>query len=263
MSAEKGSFRGKRREPLSTECSVIWETPVSSWGGVAKQNANRFSVVGGGDMQDLAARGRVPHVQRAGAVLGEIPACQHLEGADRSGGSHGCTNIRTGQRRVYSSSCYTRAVTDAGLRGRLESHARFASEIRGYFTARGYVEVETPTLSPFLIPEPAIEVFQTEYLGPGGHPRDLWLIPSPELWMKRLLGRGSGNIFQISRSFRNGDVGSPLHNPEFRLLEWYTVGSGYVESIDVLEGLFSHLLSSGWEKRHPAALPALSPLDHE
>ncbi len=140
-------------------------------------------------------------------------------------------------------------MTDAGLRGRLESHARFASEIRGYFTARGYVEVETPTLSPFLIPEPAIEVFQTEYLGPGGHPRDLWLIPSPELWMKRLVGRGSGNIFQISRSFRNGDVGSPLHNPEFRLLEWYTVGSGYVESIDVLEGLFSHLLSSGWEKR--------------
>ena len=73
----------------------------------------------------------------------------------------------------------------------------------------------------------------------------MWLIPSPELWMKRLLGRGSGNIFQISRCFRNSDVGSPVHTPEFRLLEWYTVGAGYLDSIDVLEGLFSHLLSAG------------------
>jgi lysyl-tRNA synthetase class 2 len=138
-------------------------------------------------------------------------------------------------------------VTDAALRQRLEGHALFATEMRSYFTERGYVEVDTPTLAPFLIPEPAIEVFKTEYYGPSGRNRDLWLIPSPELWMKRLLGNGSGNIFQISRSFRNGDFESPLHNPEFRLLEWYTVGSGYRQSIEVLEGLFRHLLSSGWE----------------
>ncbi|HUI72548.1 MAG TPA: amino acid--tRNA ligase-related protein [Spirochaetia bacterium] len=136
-------------------------------------------------------------------------------------------------------------MIDAELRANLGRHARFTTEIRTYFAGRGYVEVETPTLAPFLIPEPAIEVFQTEYHGRGGHNRDLWLIPSPELWMKRLLGQGSGNIFQISRSFRNGDSGSPTHNPEFRLLEWYTVGSGYRDSIDVMEGLFSHLLSAG------------------
>jgi len=136
-------------------------------------------------------------------------------------------------------------VIDAELRARLERHARFMREIRTYFAARGYVEVDTPTLAPFLIPEPAIEVFQTQYNGRGGQSRDLWLIPSPELWMKRLLGRGSGSIFQVSRSFRNGDFASPTHNPEFRLLEWYTVGAGYRDSIEVLEGLFSHLLSAG------------------
>jgi lysyl-tRNA synthetase class 2 len=65
--------------------------------------------------------------------------------------------------------------------------------------------------------------------------------------MKRLIGRGSGNIFQISRSFRNGDFGSDIHNPEFRLLEWYTVGSGHLDSIRELEGLFSHLLAAGLE----------------
>ena len=117
--------------------------------------------------------------------------------------------------------------------------------MREYFSGRGYLAVDTPVLCPFLIPEPAIEVFQTRYVGPGGQSRDLWLAPSPELWMKRLLGSGSGNIFQVSRSFRNGDFGSPLHNPEFRLLEWYTVESGYLESIGVLEGLFDRLLSAG------------------
>ncbi len=137
----------------------------------------------------------------------------------------------------------------------MERHAQFASDIREYFARHGYVEVETPTLSPFLIPEPAIEVFPTRYDGPGGRSRDLWLIPSPELWMKRLLGRGSGNIFQISRSFRNGDQASPVHNPEFRLLEWYTVGAGYVESIAVLESLFSHLLSAGWGDGARGLLP--------
>jgi lysyl-tRNA synthetase class 2 len=140
-------------------------------------------------------------------------------------------------------------VIDPGLRDRLERHARFTSEIRAYFSGRDYVEVETPSLSPFLIPEPSLEVFQTEYFGQGIASRPLWLIPSPELWMKRLAGSGSGNIFQISRSFRNGDSGSPVHNPEFRLLEWYTVGSNYRQDIEVLEGLFRHLLSSGWEER--------------
>ncbi|MGA2612835.1 MAG: amino acid--tRNA ligase-related protein [Spirochaetia bacterium] len=197
-------------------------------------------------MQDLAARRGVPHVQRAGAVLGKLPTGQHLEGADRIAGSHYCTNIRTCLRCVYSSLCYTPPVIDSTLRGQLERHARFANTMRGYFAQCGYMEVETPALSPFLIPEPAIEVFQTRYTRAGSRDRDLWLIPSPELWMKRLLGRGSGNIFQISRSFRNGDLGSPVHNPEFRLLEWYTVGSGYLESIGILEGLFSKLLSSGW-----------------
>jgi elongation factor P--(R)-beta-lysine ligase len=152
-------------------------------------------------------------------------------------------------------------VIDARLRERLEKHERFAAEIRGYFSERGYLEVDTPALSPFLIPEPAIEVFKTEYIGSSGLGRDLWLAPSPELWMKRLLGLGSGNIFQIGRSFRNGDLASPLHNPEFRLLEWYTLESGYLESIGVLEGLFEHLLSAGCSRGRTPARELSPPFD--
>ncbi len=112
------------------------------------------------------------------------------------------------------------------IRSSLQAHARFIRSIRGYFGDHGYAEVDTPSLCPYLIPEPAIEVFRTEYLSSRGAAVPLWLAPSPELWMKRLLARGSGSIFQISHSYRNGDLGGPVHNPEFRLLEWYTAGSG-------------------------------------
>jgi lysyl-tRNA synthetase class 2 len=128
------------------------------------------------------------------------------------------------------------------IRGRLDRHARFIQSIREFFSAEGFAEVDTPTLSPFLIPEPAIEVFRTELIT-AGEPVPLWLAPSPELWMKRLLARGSGDIFQISRSFRNGDFESPIHNPEFSLLEWYRVGAGYLDAIALTERLFERLLA--------------------
>jgi elongation factor P--(R)-beta-lysine ligase len=145
------------------------------------------------------------------------------------------------------------------LRQRLSRHAGFVRAIRSFFDDRGYVEADTPTLAPFLIPEPAIEVFATELLEAHGRKRPLWLIPSPELWMKRLLAAGSGSIYQVSRSFRNGDTGSPHHSPEFRLLEWYTVGADYRDSIAVTEDLFSHLLSHA---RRGPDLERLSPPFH-
>lgn len=150
---------------------------------------------------------------------------------------------------------------DAATRRKLERSARFSRAIRDHFSHSGYVEVDTPVLSPFLIPEPAIEVFRTQLLASDGRDTDLYLAPSPELWMKRLIARGSGSIFQISRSFRNGDYASPLHNPEFRLLEYYTVGGDYMDSIGATESLFSRLLDepglrpAGLDPAGPAASP--------
>jgi lysyl-tRNA synthetase class 2 len=106
------------------------------------------------------------------------------------------------------------------------------------------VEVDTPCLSAFLIPEPAIEVFRTAFNTAAGGSVELYLAPSPELWMKRFLAAGSGSIFQIARSFRNGDLGGRLHNPEFRLLEWYTVGASYLDQIPASEELMARLLSA-------------------
>jgi elongation factor P--(R)-beta-lysine ligase len=150
-------------------------------------------------------------------------------------------------------------VMDESFRERLRRHARFESGVRAFFAGRGFIEVSTPTLAPFLIPEPAIEVFRTEYLPARGDPRALWLIPSPELWMKRLLARGSGDIFQVSRSFRNADWGGPHHNPEFRLLEWYAMNADCRDAITKTEELVSFLIGMESDGERRAALARLEP----
>jgi lysyl-tRNA synthetase class 2 len=123
--------------------------------------------------------------------------------------------------------------------------------------------VDTPQLAPFLIPEPSLEVFQTEYLD-AEQTRPLYLIPSPEIWMKRLIALGAGSLFQIARAFRNGETIGRLHNPEFLLLEWYTVGSDYRDSIEVLEDLLCLLwneLNGSKARPFPVPLPRMSMRD--
>jgi lysyl-tRNA synthetase class 2 len=118
---------------------------------------------------------------------------------------------------------------------------RLYQAMRDFFTGRGYLEVETPALSPALIPESPIEAFETHYRAPRGG-RPLYLIPSPEVHMKKLIAAGSGNIFQFSRCFRNGEQSGRQHNPEFTMLEWYTMGADYLDSIKTAEALLQAVL---------------------
>ena len=113
--------------------------------------------------------------------------------------------------------------------------------IREFFDGRGFLEVETPLLSPDLIPESAIEIFRTEYESNPEEYRELYLIPSPEIWMKKLLSSGVGSCYQICRSFRNREQKGRIHNPEFTMLEWYETGSDYFNSMDRTEELFGEL----------------------
>ncbi|MDC7224081.1 MAG: hypothetical protein PQJ60_10095, partial [Spirochaetales bacterium] len=61
--------------------------------------------------------------------------------------------------------------------------ARFRSlvfrRIRDFFLERNYLEVETPLLSPDLIPESSLEVFRTEKYDFSAQKEDLYLVPSP------------------------------------------------------------------------------------
>jgi lysyl-tRNA synthetase class 2 len=122
------------------------------------------------------------------------------------------------------------------LLDRLRFRARALAGIRRFFAERGYLEVDTPLLAPALIPEASLEVFAVR-----GRPGPLYLIPTPELWMKRLLCSGSGSLFQLCRAFRSGEPNSPLHLPEFTMLEWYAVGADYLDSIGTQEALVASL----------------------
>jgi lysyl-tRNA synthetase class 2 len=124
----------------------------------------------------------------------------------------------------------------------LRRRAEFIQLTRNYFIQKGYLEVETPILAPALIPEPSLEVFKTIYLSHFEKEVECFLIPSPELWMKRLLAHGSGNIFQVTKSFRNHEPAGKQHNPEFTLLEWYSIDHSYMDEIQVAEDLIRFLI---------------------
>ena len=115
--------------------------------------------------------------------------------------------------------------------------SRLMKIIREFFESRGHVEVETPIVSPQTIPESVIDTFSTTYTDPYKRHIPLRLLPSPELWMKRLLSAGSGSIYQLTKSFRNSESVGPYHNPEFTMLEWYTVGADYTASMETAEDL--------------------------
>src|ERR1700731_1169586 len=113
-------------------------------------------------------------------------------------------------------------------RGRphLVLRAQVMAAIRAFFAARDFVEVDTPAVqhSPGL--EPHLNAFATRLALAGEGERPMFLHPSPEFAMKKLLAAGMERIFQLAHVFRNGDRGA-LHHPEFMMLEWYRAGASY------------------------------------
>jgi len=113
---------------------------------------------------------------------------------------------------------YRREITGAGGSGDLIArHDLLAKRwqihgaLRSCFTARDFIEVDTPVV----VENPGMEPYLRSWpVGSG------WLRTSPEHHMKRLLAGGFDRIFQIGPCFRKGDHGS-LHREEFQMLEWY------------------------------------------
>jgi lysyl-tRNA synthetase class 2 len=126
----------------------------------------------------------------------------------------------------------------------LQTRAAIIRQVRSFFDRKNYLELDTPLLSDNLIPESCLEVFQTERLFPLGSKKErqpLWLIPSPEIQMKKIIARHRVNVYQICKCFRNGESSGHLHNCEFTMLEYYTMNADYMDSLALTEELFSHL----------------------
>ena len=126
----------------------------------------------------------------------------------------------------------------------LPERARVLRQIRAFFDARGFTEVETPVRIPAPAPEPHIDC------PPSG---DWFLRASPELQMKKLLAAGMERIYQIGPCFREGEKGS-RHNPEFTMLEWYRVNADYSDIARDAEELVAEVL----RPRGSAALPRVT-----
>ena len=109
--------------------------------------------------------------------------------------------------------------------------------VNEFLKKKGYLKVDLPVLSPALIPESYLEVFKTEFKYFNKNEK-LYLTPSPELFLKRLLAYGVGSCYYLGKSFRNSDPPSPLHTYEFTMLEFYKMGVDYMGMADeVLEML--------------------------
>jgi len=118
----------------------------------------------------------------------------------------------------------------------LKTRARVLACIRTFFAQRTVLEVETPTLSRAANTDINIRCFSLD----AGHYR-YFLHTSPEYPMKRLLAAGSGDIYQICKVFRDGELGA-LHNPEFTLLEWYRIGWDHWRLMDEIDELLAYVI---------------------
>ncbi len=97
-----------------------------------------------------------------------------------------------------------------------ERRAATVKEMRRILEDHGYIEVETPMLTP--IPTgAAARPFKTHH---NALDIDLYARIAPELYLKRLLVGGFEKVYELNRNFRNEGV-STRHNPEFTMLEFY------------------------------------------
>jgi lysyl-tRNA synthetase class 2 len=131
-------------------------------------------------------------------------------------------------------------------RGELSSKPRFVRErvvdaIRAFFKERGFHEVETPLFVRYPGMEPYLDVFGTTWRTARGESYPGFLTTSPEYAMKKLLAAGIAPIFQLCKSFRNGEEVSARHNPEFTILEWYRTHADYRDLMADCEALFRHI----------------------
>ncbi|MDR2658378.1 MAG: LysR family transcriptional regulator [Spirochaetaceae bacterium] len=128
----------------------------------------------------------------------------------------------------------------------LRARAAIIRNIRRFFDERAYLEVDTPVLAPDLIPEACLEVFKTTRLpainSKKQRARDYWLVPSPEIWMKKLIAVHRTDMYQICKCFRNCESSGFMHSPEFTMLEYYTMNTDYMDSLYITEALFNALL---------------------
>src|SRR2546421_4829610 len=144
---------------------------------------------------------------------------------------HGLQDVETRYRQRYLD-----LITNEHSRAVFEKRIMIMREIRRFFEAKGFLEVETPMLQA--VPGgAAAEPFRTHHKALG---LELYLRIAPELYLKRLLVGGFNKVFELNPNFRNEGI-SRKHNPEFTMLEAYWAYADFEKIADLVEEMIVHL----------------------
>jgi lysyl-tRNA synthetase, class II len=133
---------------------------------------------------------------------------------------------------------YADLIANREVRRVFETRSKIIRHIRSYFDERGYVEVETPMLTP-LPTGAAARPFVTHH---NALDVELYARIAPELYLKRLIVGGFERVYEINRNFRNEGL-STRHNPEFTMLEWYQAYSDFYDLMRLTEELIAGLVA--------------------
>ncbi|MDO5603275.1 MAG: lysine--tRNA ligase, partial [Oscillospiraceae bacterium] len=109
-------------------------------------------------------------------------------------------------------------------------------EIRNYLDEKGFLEVDTPILTPFEIGA-AARPFMTHH---NTLDMDMVLRIETELYLKRLIVGGFDRVYEVGRIFRNEGMDTK-HNPEFTTIELYQAYTDYYGMMDLVEELYKRL----------------------
>ena len=127
-------------------------------------------------------------------------------------------------------------ITNAEVKDTFIKRSRIISAMREFLDNKGFLEVETPILSP-IAGGAAAKPFITHH---NTLDMDMYLRVAPELYLKRLIVAGFEKVYEIGRNFRNEGM-SVRHNPEFTAIELYEAYSDYNDMMEITENMVAYI----------------------
>ncbi|HIT34279.1 MAG TPA: lysine--tRNA ligase [Candidatus Faecousia intestinigallinarum] len=138
---------------------------------------------------------------------------------------HGLTDRETRYRQRYVD-----LIVNPEVKETFVKRSMILRELRSFLDGKGFLEVDTPILTPFEIGA-AARPFYTHH---NTLDIDMVLRIETELYLKRLIVGGMDRVYEVGRLFRNEGM-DPKHNPEFTTIELYQAYTDYHGMMDLVE----------------------------